>query len=94
MSELQINASGRTLAGKSTAGEAQRQRIAQLLSWRPHTSYELRRAGCYQCPTRIFELRARGFDIRTTRVTITDEDGFVHVGVALYELAAVPGGAV
>ena len=46
---------------KSTAGAAQRKRIVQLLRTRPHTSYELRRAGCYQDPARVFELRNTGF---------------------------------
>lgn len=43
-----------------------------------------------QCQ-RIFELRAQGFDIRTAgRVTIIDDQGFPHHGVALYELIAEP----
>lgn len=71
---------------KSTAGAAQRKR--------PHTSYELRRAGCYQAPTRVFELRGAGFDIQTTRVSVIDSDSFSHVGVALYALVAEPTGSV
>jgi hypothetical protein len=79
---------------RSTATEAQRERIAALLRMRPHNGYELRRAGCYQCPTRIFELRARGYDIETQRVSVVDRDGFSHRGVALYVLLAEPGAQV
>jgi hypothetical protein len=75
---------------KSTAGAAQRKRIVQLLRTRPHTSYELRRAGCYQAPTRVFELRNAGFDIQTTRVVVVDDMGYLHPNVALYALVAEP----
>lgn len=78
---------------RSTATEAQRERIAALLRMRPHNGYELRRAGCYQCPTRIFELRARGYDIETQRVSVVDRDGFSHKGVALYVLHREPASA-
>lgn len=73
---------------KSTSGGAQRQRILQALALRPHTSYELRKLGCYQCPARIIELRRRGYDIKTERVTIWDDEGFEHHGIALYSLVA------
>lgn len=82
--------SKRKSSSKSTATEAQRGRILALLRMRPHNGYELRRAGCYQCPTRIFELRARGYTIETSRVAIVDHDGFTHAGVALYSLTAEP----
>ena len=63
----------------STTGEAQRQRI------------DFRRAGIMQSQTRIFELRALGYDIPTvSRVTIYDDQGFPHRGVAVYELVAEP----
>jgi len=75
---------------KATDGAAQRQRILEALRLRPHTSYDLRRAGCYQCPTRVFELRHEGFEIKTSRVVIVDRDGFEHRGVALYELVTEP----
>ncbi|WP_295525616.1 helix-turn-helix domain-containing protein [uncultured Pseudacidovorax sp.] len=67
--------------------EEQRAKILGLLRMRPHTSYELRRAGCYQCPTRVFELRRQGYEIETQRVTVVDQDGFSHPFVALYSLA-------
>lgn len=75
---------------KATDGAAQRLRILEALRRRPHTSYDLRQAGCYQCPTRVFELRRQGYEITTSRVTVTDSEGFRHLGIALYELVAEP----
>ena len=77
---------------KSTDGGAQRHRIIEALRRRPQTSYDLRRAGCYQCPTRVFELRNLGYEIETRRVVVVDADGFEHCRVALYSLAAEPKG--
>lgn len=82
----------KAIAGPQSSGvflsaETQRGEILRLLRIRPHTSYELRRAGCYQCPTRVLELRRTGWPIQTTRVTIVDGDGFRHPGVALYSLS-------
>lgn len=76
-----------------TAGEVQRETILRLLAIRPHNSYELRRAGCYQCPTRVHELRRAGHPIDTARVTVIDQDGFEHPRVALYSLPGAPEGA-
>lgn len=75
---------------KSTATEAQRQRILVALSAGPKTSYDLRRMGCYQAPARIFELRNRGYSIRMERVTLYDRDGFAHKGAARYHLESEP----
>ena len=78
--------SGRQSNGLSTSGEVQRATILRLLAIRPHNSYELRRAGCYQCPTRVHELRRAGHPIDTARVTVIDQDGYEHPRVALYSL--------
>lgn len=75
---------------KSTSGAAQRDRILKALARRPHNSYELRKMGCYQCPTRIIELRRMGYDISTTRISIWDDEGYQHSGVALYSLEGRP----
>ena len=80
--------------GGGVAAEAQRERILRALSLRPHNSYELRRAGCYQCPTRVLELRRAGYTIETTRVMVVDQDGFEHPRVALYSLREAQEGAV
>ena len=75
----------------STAGEAQRQRIVETLQTGPKHTLDFRRAGIMQSQTRIFELRALGYDIPTVaRVTIYDDQGFPHRGVAVYELVAEP----
>lgn len=71
---------------KSTSGAAQRIRILQALALRPHTSYELRKLGCYQANTRVLELRRQGYHISTERVSIWDDEGYRHDGVALYAL--------
>lgn len=74
-------------SAKSTASEAQRERILNALARGPKTSYDLRRLGCYQAPARIKELRDRfGYDITTTRVTLVDRDGYTHPRAALYSL--------
>jgi hypothetical protein len=73
---------------KSTSGEAQRDRILKALALRPHSSYELRKMGCYQAPTRIIELRRMGFDISTQRISIWDDEGYRHDGIALYTLGS------
>lgn len=75
---------------KATDGSAQRQRILEALRRGPKTSYDLRRAGCYQCPTRVFELRLRGYEITTSRVIVIDGNGYEHRQIALYELVAEP----
>ena len=75
----------------STAGEAQRQRIVEMLQTGPKHTLDFRRAGIMQSQTRIFELRALGYDIPTvSRVTIYDDQGYPHRGVAVYELIAEP----
>lgn len=76
----------------STATEAQRRRIIEMLGAGPKTTLDFRRAGVMQSQTRIFELRAQGYDIPTvSRVTIHDDQGFPHHGVALYALHSTPG---
>lgn len=76
---------------KSTATEAQYRRIIEALRRRPHTSYELMTiAGVYHPPSRVFELRAKGFLIDKTTVTVVDRDGYAHTGVALYSLDSEP----
>lgn len=76
---------------RSTSVEAQRERIIEALREGPKTSYDLRRIGCYQAPTRIKELKDRlGYVIRTERVTLYDRDAFCHPGAARYHLDGEP----
>lgn len=80
-------------SAKSTATEAQRERIIVALRRRPHTSYDLRRLGIYQAPARIKELRDRfGYVIATDLVTLVDRDGYHHARCALYTLLSEPDG--
>ncbi len=75
----------------TTTGEAQRQRILEMLRTGQKTTLDFRRAGVMQSQTRVFELRAKGYDIPTvSRVTVFDDQGFPHCGVALYELVREP----
>jgi len=74
----------------STATEAQIARVVAALRTGPKTSYQLSRMGIYHPPRRIKDLRDRGFAISTERVTLTDADGFQHIGCALYVLAGEP----
>lgn len=76
----------RHFSPKSTATEAQRQRILQALRGGPKTTYDLRRIGCYQAPARIIELRRMGYDITTEFVTLYDRDGYLHPRCARYHL--------
>lgn len=73
-----------------TAAAAQRRRILRALRAGPKTTEDLRRLGCYQAPTRIYELRERGYHIQTSRVSLWDRDGFQHRGIALYSLESEP----
>ena len=76
----------------STATDAQRRRIVEMLRNGRKTTLDFRRAGIMQSQTRIFELRNRlGYEIPTIgRVTIADDQGYLHCGVAVYELVAEP----
>lgn len=75
----------------STTAEAQRERIIAMLRNGRQSTLDFRRAGSMQSQTRIFELRAQGYDIATVgRVTAYDDQGYPHAGVALYELLAEP----
>jgi len=75
----------------ATGTEAQRLRIVDMLRTGKKTTLDFRRAGVMQSQTRIFELRARGYDLPTVgRITVHDDRGFPHRGVALYELLAEP----
>lgn len=78
---------------QATATEAQRLRILDMLRTGKKTTLDFRRVGVMQSQTRIFELRALGYDLPTIgRVTVHDDRGFPHRGVALYELLAEPAG--
>ena len=73
----------------TATGEAQRQRIIEMLRPGQKHTLDFRRAGIMQSQTRIFDLRALGYDIPTVgRVTVFDDQGYPHRGVAVYALVA------
>lgn len=84
--------SKRKFTKKSTATEAQYERLLQLLRLRPHNTMELRRAGIMMPAARIKELNDRyDYSIDTIdRINLTDEWGFPHSGVAIYSLISEP----
>lgn len=80
----------RQYSDRSTATEAQIQRLLEMLRTAPRNTHELRRNGISHPAGRILDLSKRGFLITTSRVTTVDSDGFRHVGVALYSLDGEP----
>jgi len=75
---------------RSTATEAQEQRIVEALRTGPKTTDQLREAGCYQTSARIFGLRARGYDISTHLYDGIGADGLFHRRMARYVLVSEP----
>lgn len=76
---------------RSTSVEDQRHRIVRALRLGPKTTNELRLIGCQQVAARVKELRDMfGYSIRTERVSIHDENGYLHINAARYHLAADP----
>lgn len=82
--------SKRKYAPKSSATEAQHARILEALRAGPKSTHDLRRLGIFQASTRILELRRKGYNIATERVTLIDGDGYAHERAGLYHLRAEP----
>lgn len=72
---------------RSTATQAQVERLLKLLKVRPRHTHELRRHGISHPAARVLDLKRRGFVIGVSRVNTVDSDSFTHVRVALYSLA-------
>lgn len=66
--------------------KAQHQIILKALRTGAKTTDQLRALGCFQAPTRIFELREQGYSIDTDLVTAWAADGRPHPRMALYTL--------
>lgn len=76
---------------RSTSVEDQLHRMARELRVGPKTTYEFRRLGCFQVAARVKELRDKyGYSIRTERVTLYDQDGYLHINAARYHLVSEP----
>lgn len=84
--------SKRRFGNKSTATAAQYDRALQLLRVSRKNTMELRRAGVMMPAARIKELNDRfGYSIaRVAQITLWDEWGYSHKGVAVYELLSEP----
>ena len=78
------------LASKSTDTAVQQRKVVKLLTLSGRDTYEFRRNGISHPAGRVRELIAQGYDIRCTRITTVDENGFVHVGVGYYCLVSAP----
>ncbi|WP_024972252.1 helix-turn-helix domain-containing protein [Ralstonia pickettii] len=76
----------KTTARNDNSAQAQRQKVLALLRVAGRNTFEFRAHGIAMPATRIFELKAQGFDIRSSRIVAVDSDGHVHAGVAFYEL--------
>lgn len=91
-SPLKTGTSTKKFSAKSTATEAQLDRLKHKLRARPHHTIELRHCGIHHPAGRIQDLEARGFVIDVARVTAVDAEGFTHAGIALYSLVTEPDG--
>jgi DNA-directed RNA polymerase specialized sigma54-like protein len=80
----------KAIKSKSTGTDAQFDRLVALLRNGPQTTYALRKHGIAQTSSRIWDLRARGYNILTELVDAYDSDGYLHVRVARYSLLAEP----
>ncbi len=78
----------------NTSANAQRKRMLHALQTlgAVNTLYARDRLNIMQPAARIKELRQQGHQILTTRITITDSNGFVHHNVARYVLIQLAGG--
>ena len=80
----------RDFSSKSTATEAQIERLIALLRHAPRHTHELRCMGISHPAGRVLDLVKRGYHVASDRVTTVDGDGFTHVGVARYSLISEP----
>jgi hypothetical protein len=85
----------RNFSNKSTSTAAQYQRMIQMLRPGRKDTMQFRRAGIMMPAARIKELNDKfGYEIvRVSLITLWDEWGFAHKGVAVYELVAEPAAA-
>lgn len=81
-------------SARSTATEAQIQRLLGLATIRPHHTHELRKVGISHPAGRIRDLEKRGYVFDVLRITTVDSDGYSHRGVALYSLVSTPEGGI
>lgn len=62
--------------------------LRELKRGRQVTTDQFRKLGIYQCSARIYDLRKRGWDIKTEILTgIHDRDGYLRPKMARYSLS-------
>lgn len=76
---------------ENTSGTAQRARLLERLHAGPIDTFTaIRELNIVRPGARINELRGLGHKIMTERLTLTDDQGRVHRGMALYYLSTTP----
>lgn len=76
---------------ENTSGTAQRARLLERLQTGPIDTFTaIRELNIVRPGARINELRDMGHRIMTERLTLTDDQGRVHRGMALYYLSTNP----
>lgn len=90
--ELNLDKPKRNYSRKSTATEAQYDRIDRMLSTGEKNTFQFRKAGIMSPATRVKEMNDRlGYYIPTiAQRDIYDEEGYLHKRVAVYELIDRP----
>ncbi|AZE39751.1 hypothetical protein C4K05_0381 [Pseudomonas chlororaphis subsp. aureofaciens] len=76
---------------ENTSGTAQRARLLKRLQTGPIDTFTaIRELNIVRPGARINELRDMGHRIMTERLTLTDDQGRTHRGMALYYLSTTP----
>lgn len=91
-SEAALEITHTQFSAKSTATEAQYERIVRMLRNGEKTTFDFRRAGIMAPAARIKELNDRlGYYIPTIALRdLWDDEGYCHPRVAVYELIDEP----
>lgn len=82
--------SPRKYSRRSTATEAQIERLTDLQRIRNRQTQELPEIGINHPAGRINDLKKRDFQIDKQLINTVDSDGCTHIGVAHYELTSEP----
>ena len=92
VSPLKTGQSDRKFSPKSTATEAQYERIRNMLRTGTRSTFDFRKAGIMAPAARIKEMNDRhGYYIPTVALrNLWDDEGFMHPRVAIYELIDEP----
>ena len=78
------------MAKRSQTGDV----LAHLIKYGKITTYEAnKKYGCTRLPARIFDFRAKGYDIETERAVVKNRYGN-PAPIAIYRLKATPEAAV